>query len=140
MTGFEALQAQFEQAGPVLYLVGYVLVLAYTRRHELRRRATFAPAVLDLLGGIALSVPALAWLDERVADRVSETLLRVLFVLGLVSLAWFTRADVAKARANPRLPFHLRGRFALIALAASLIGAAPDVWWGILALVHAPRS
>ena len=124
----------------ILYLVAYVGVLAWTRRADFHRRATAVPATLDVLGGVCLSVPALAWLDEGIAAYCSDALLRVTFVIGVVSLAWFTRHDVKKAAANAQLAPRLRRRFAFVTLAAALVGAGPDVWWGALALAHAPRT
>jgi hypothetical protein len=127
-------------AWSLLYLAGYVALLAWTRRADWRARATAVPATLDVLGGVCLSVPALAWLDEGVAAHCSDGLLCATFVLGVISLCWFTRHDVRRARVNPALAPAMRRRFALMTLAGALVGAGPDVWWGALALAHAQRS
>jgi hypothetical protein len=124
----------------ILYMVGYVALLAWTRRADWRARATALPAACDVLGGVCLSVPALAWLDGGVAAHCSDAVLRVTFVLGVASLAWFTRHDLRRAHANAALAPRLRRRFALVTLAGALVGAGPDVWWGLLALAHAPRA
>jgi len=129
-----------DTAWSILYLVGYVAVLVWTRRADWRDPAKAVPAALDVLGGVCLSVPALAWLDTGVAAWCGDALLRVTFVIGVASLAWFTRHDVRRAGANAQLAPRMRRRFAWITLAAALVGAGPDVWWGALALAHAPRT
>jgi hypothetical protein len=123
-------------AWAILYLIGYVGLLAWTRRADFRRRATAIPAALDVGGGICLSVPALAWLDEDVATWCPPMLLPPLFILGLISTAWFCWEGVRKVWTNPYLAPPQRGRFAAITLAAALVGAGPDVWWGALAVLR----
>ena len=136
----QAVSAWWDRAWPACYLAGYVVLLAWTRRADFKRRATAPHAVLDVAGGICLSVPALAWMDERVARLCGDALLRLLFAGGLVALAYFTWDAWRKAHAHPFLPQGRRRVLAGITLAAALIGAGPDVWWGALALAHATRS
>jgi hypothetical protein len=128
------------RAWPLWYLAAYVGLLAWTRRADFRRRATILPATLDVLGSICLSIPALAWLDERVERLCGDALLRAAFGLGLAALVAFTWEAVRKAARHPCLPPPRRRVVAGITLAAALVGAGPDVWWGILALAHASRA
>lgn len=129
-----------EQAWPLLYLGAYVAVLAWTRRADFRHRSTVLPATLDVLGSICLSIPALAWLDERVERFCGDAWLRPLFGLGTLAFAVFTWEAVRQAARHPLLPPGRRRYLAAITLATALIGAAPDIRWGVLVLAHASRT
>jgi hypothetical protein len=130
----------WDGAWPIFYLGGYVALLAWTRRADFKRRATLPHAAFDVVGGICLSVPALAWMDERVARLCGDPLLRLFFAGGLIALAYFTWDACRKAHAHPLLPEGRRRILAGITLAAAVLGAGPDIWWGMLALSHAART
>jgi hypothetical protein len=126
-----------------LYLAGDVALSAWMLRRDFRRRGRAAViATAELLGSVSLALPALAYLDEDFAALLNDAALWWLFALGLLALACFSWRDIRASLADPRAAWlPPRRRWLLTALGPGMMLAAalPEVWWGGLALAHAPQ-
>ena len=126
-----------------LYLAGDVALSAWMLRHDFRRRGRAAVvATVELLGSMSLALPALAWLDTDFAALLDDAALRTLFVIGLLALTVFSWRDIRASLRDPRTAWlPPRRRWLLTALGPGMMLAAalPEVWWGSLALAHAPQ-
>jgi hypothetical protein len=128
-------------AGAVLYIAGTIILTAWMRRAEFRRGGRAAGvAMLDLLSSISLAMPALAYWNATLGARLGDSLLRLLFVLGLLGLFGFVVHDARAMLRHPRLTERQRRRFAAIGAAAVLLPSTLEVWWGAEALVHLHAS
>jgi len=125
-----------------LYLAGDVALSAWMLRHDFRRRGRAAAvATVELLGSVSLAVPALAYLDEDFAALMNDAALWTLFVLGLAALVGFGWRDIRASLVDPRrawLPPRRRWLLTALGPGMMLAAALPEVWWGGLALAHAP--
>jgi arginine exporter protein ArgO len=121
-----------------LYLAADIALSAWMLRADLRRRGRAAVvASLELVGGVCLSIPAMAYLDTHFAAAIAPTLLRILFIIGLPAVLWFGWRALRSGLRDPaqsRLP--PRQRWLLLALGPgmALIASAPEIWWASLAL------
>jgi hypothetical protein len=126
-----------------LYLVGDVALSAWLLRRDFRRRGRAAAvATVELLGGVCLALPALAYLDTAFAALLDDAALWSLFVAGLAALACFGWRDVRASLADPRttwLPPRRRWLVTALGPGMMLAAAIPEVWWGGLALAHVPQ-
>lgn len=126
-----------------LYLAGDVALSAWMLRHDFRRRGRAAfVATAELLGGVSLALPALAYLDADFAALVDDAALWTLFVIGMLALAIFGWRDIRASIHDPRTAWlPPRRRWLITALGPGLMLAAsvPEVWWGGLALAHVPQ-
>ena len=128
-------------AGAAFYLAGNVGLTAWMRRADFRRGGRpAAVALLDVLCNAGMTIPALAYWDKDIAERLGDWPLWLLFVLGLAGLAAFALHDVKAVLANPRLAPRQRRRLAAVGACAALLPSAPEVWWGAQALAHAYAS
>ena len=130
----------FETGSPAwvaLYLAGNVGLTAWMRRADFRRDGRAAGvALLDVACNAGMTIPALAYWDQAIAQLLGDWPLWLLFVLGLMGLAGFTVHDAKAMLANPRLSLRQRRGFAALGAAAVLLPSAPEVWWGGSALAH----
>jgi hypothetical protein len=126
-----------------LYLVGDVALSAWLLRRDFRRRGRAAVvATVELLGGVCLALPALAYLDTSFAALLDDAALWCLFVAGLAALTSFGWRDVRASLADPRtawLPPRRRWLVTALGPGMMLAAALPEVWWGGLALAHVPQ-
>jgi hypothetical protein len=126
-----------------LYLAGDVALSAWMLRHDFRRRGRAAAiATAELLGSVCLALPALAYLDTDYAALLNDAALWCLFALGLLALGGSSWRDILASLADPRtawLPPRRRWLFTALGPGMMLAAAVPEVWWGGLALAHAPR-
>lgn len=126
-----------------LYLVGDVALSAWLLRRDFRRRGRAAVvATVELLGGVCLALPALAYLDTSFAALLDDAALWSLFVAGLAALTCFGWRDIRASLADPRtawLPPRRRWLVTALGPGMMLAAAIPEVWWGGLALAHVPQ-
>jgi hypothetical protein len=121
--------------GAVLYIAGTVLMTIWMRRKEFRLGGRAAGvASLDLLSSISLAIPALAYWNSNLAEKLGDGPLRLLFVLGLLGLLGFLAYDARTMLRHPRLNERQRRRFAAIGAAAVLLPSTLEVWWGAEAI------
>ena len=130
-------------AWSALYLAGDVALSAWMLRHDFRRRGRAAlVATVELLGSVSLALPALAYLDEDFAAVLNAPALWTLFAIGMVALASFSWRDIRASLNDPRtawLPPRRRWLITALGPGMMLAAALPEVWWGGLALAHAPQ-
>jgi hypothetical protein len=126
-----------------LYLAGDIALSAWMLRGDFRRRGRAAViATAELLGSVSLAVPALAYLDTDFAALLDDSALWALFLIGMVALVITSWRDIRASLADPRTAWlPARRRWLLTALGPGMMLAAaiPEVWWGGLALAHAPQ-
>jgi hypothetical protein len=123
--------------GAVLYIAGTVCLTAWMRRKEFRQGGRLAGiATLDLLSSLSLAIPALAYWNATLGNRLGDGALRLLFVLGVLGLLGFVVHDGRAMLRHPRLTLRQRRRFAAIGAAAVLLPSSLEVWWAGSALAH----
>jgi hypothetical protein len=122
------------------YLIGFVAFSAWARRDDFRGRGTATGASLELIGSVCLALPSLAYWDAGFGRLFGGAALGLLFGLGLLSLLVFGWQGLNKIVRNPFLTRRQRWTFAALGASATLLGTAPEVWWGGLALLHVPPT
>jgi hypothetical protein len=126
-----------------LYLAGDVALSAWMLRRDFRRRGRAAlVATAELLGSVSLALPALAYLDTDFAALLDDAALWTLFVAGMAALVATSWRDIRASLADPRtawLPRRRRWLITALGPGMMLAAALPEVWWGGLALAHAPQ-
>jgi hypothetical protein len=121
--------------GAILYIAGTVVMTIWMRRKEFRQGGRAAGvATLDLLSSISLAIPALAYWNSNLAEKLGDGPMRLLFVLGLLGLFGFVVYDTRAMLHHPRLNERQRRRFAAIGAAAVLLPSTLEVWWGVEAI------
>jgi len=79
--------------------------------------------------------------DKPFAALMNDAALWPLFVIGLAALACFGWRDIRASLVDPRrawLPPRRRWLLTALGPGMMLAAALPEVWWGGLALAHAP--
>jgi hypothetical protein len=123
------------------YLASTIGMTLWMRRREFRQggRACVV-AALDVLSSASLAIPALAYWDSEIGDRLGNGLLLLLFGFGLLGLFGFVVHDARTMLRHPRMTARQRRRFAAIGAAAVLLPSSLEMWWGVEALAHIHAS
>jgi hypothetical protein len=124
-----------------LYVAGDVVLSAWLLRDGFRRRGRAAVAAgVELLGGVCMAIPAMAYLDSDFAAALDDTALRVLFGFGLAALLWYGRRDVRAGWGSPLLadlPPRRRWFYFLIGPGMMLTASLLELWWASMGVLHA---
>lgn len=123
-----------------LYVAGDVALSAWLLRDGFQRRGRAAAAAgVELLGGVCMAIPAMAYLDDDFAAALNGTLVRILFGLGLAALLWYGRRDVRAGWSNPLLadlPPRRRWFYFLIGPGMMLAASLLELWWAGMGVLH----
>jgi hypothetical protein len=124
-------------AGAVLYIAGTVVMTVWMRRADFKHGGRAAAVgTLDLLGSIALAIPALAYWNAQIGARLGDALLRLLFGVGVIGLLGFVAVDARAMLRNQRLTARQRRVLALFGAFAVLVPSSLELWWAGAALAH----
>lgn len=127
------------------YVAGTLALTAWSHRHALRQplhplRRVGAEAVLawiDLLGGVALALPGLAYWGLDIVGFAGRTTLAVLLAVGVALVLAYVAISTRRTWRDPRFSRRQRWIVGGLVVAMALLGNGLDAWWGAQALADA---
>jgi hypothetical protein len=124
------------------YVVGTLALTGWSHRHALRSPlryfgAAAALAWIDLLGGLALALPGLAYWGLDIVGFAGRTTLAVLLVLGVALVLAYVAISSWRTWYDPRFSRRQRWIVCGLVVAMALLGNGLDAWWGAQALGQA---
>ena len=124
-----------------VYLASTIGLTAWMRRHEFRQGGRAgAIAALDVLASASLAIPALAYWNMDIGERLGDGVLGPLFGLGVLGLFGFVVHDARTMLRHPRMAPRQRRLFAALGAAAVLLPSSLEMWWAGSALAHVHAS
>jgi hypothetical protein len=126
------------------YVAGTLALTGWSHRHALRsplRRLSpqAALAWIDLLGGLALALPGLAYWGLDIVGFAGRTTLAVLLVAGVALVLAYVALSGWRTWRDPRFSPRQKWIVGGLLVAMALLGNGLDAWWGAqaLAVAHA---
>jgi hypothetical protein len=127
------------------YVVVTLALTGFGHHHALRRSlhrpdAETALAWIDLLGGVALAVPGLAYWGLDIVGFAGRTTLAVLLVVGVALVLAYVAVSGWRTWHDPRFSRRQRWIVGGLVVPMALLGNGLDAWWGAQALADTQSS